>query len=123
LVAAPRVGFAWNVTGDGRTAIRASTGVFYNFAASSAGSNAGYTYSYTGGCPVSCTRTVQWSTFSALAAASTQGANFVTSPVSGNVGGLSIPNGHSYNANVAFTRDVGFSTVAEIAWVGNYVWN
>src|SRR5690606_20881953 len=25
-----------------------------------------------------------------------------------------------YQANVAFQRDVGFNTVAEVAWVGNY---
>ncbi len=29
--AAPRVGFAWDVTGDGKTAVRSSFGVFYNF--------------------------------------------------------------------------------------------
>ncbi len=28
---APRVGLAWDVFGDGKTAVRASTGVFYNF--------------------------------------------------------------------------------------------
>ena len=27
----PRVGIAWDVTGDGKTAIRAAGGIFYNF--------------------------------------------------------------------------------------------
>src|SRR6185503_1307012 len=30
LVAAPRFGMAWDVNGDGRSAVRASAGMFYN---------------------------------------------------------------------------------------------
>jgi hypothetical protein len=33
------------------------------------------------------------------------------------------PLAKSHNVNVAFQRDIGFNTVAEIAWVGNYTWN
>ena len=50
LVAAPRFGMAWNVTGDGKTAIRASAGIFYNFPRSTGTGG----YSFAGGCPVSC---------------------------------------------------------------------
>jgi hypothetical protein len=49
--------------------------------------------------------------------------NFVETPTNTNVGGFGVPLGHSYNANVAFQRDIGFNTVAEVAWVGNYGWN
>ena len=37
-----------------------------------------------------------------------------------NVGGYDQPLAKSYNGNVAFQRDIGFNTTAEIAWVGNY---
>ena len=78
---------------------------------------------YAGGCPVSCTRTILWSKFQDITNASSGGVNFVQTPITGTVGGLSVPNGHSYNGNVAFQRDVGFNTVAEVAWVGNYVYS
>ena len=109
------------MTGDGKTALRASTGVFYNFAASSSGQ--GFSYAYAGGCPVSCTRTVRFGKFEDIANAATQGINFIETPINATVGGFEAPLGHSYNANVAFQRDIGFNTVAEIAWVGNYVWS
>ena len=44
----------------------------------------------------------------------------VQSPVNVNIGGYDQPLAKSYNMNVAFQRDIGFNTVAEIAYVGNF---
>ena len=44
----------------------------------------------------------------------------VQSPVNVNVGDFDQPLAKSYNVNVAFQRDIGFNTVAEIAYVGNF---
>ncbi len=69
---APRVGLAWDVFGDGKTAIRASTGVFYNFVNRDK-------YGFSGGALVSRIRTIPNSTLNELAAAAAAG-NFVESP-------------------------------------------
>ena len=45
---------------------------------------------------------------------------FVQTPVNVNIGGYNQPLAKSYNVNVAFQRDIGFNTVAEIAYVGNF---
>jgi hypothetical protein len=118
LVAAPRLGFAWNVTGDGRTAIRASAGIFYNFPRSTGTGG----YSFAGGCPVSCSNQIRWGTFDDIAAVASGSstAQLVQSPVNVNVGGFNQRLAKSYNTNVAFQRDIGFNTVAEIAYVGNF---
>ena len=118
-MAAPRVGFAWNVTGDGKTALRASTGIFYNFPRSTGDGG----YSFAGGCPVSCTDQIRWATFDDIASCGDGACNFVETPVNVTVGGYEQPLAKSYNVNVAFQRDIGFNTVAEIAWVGNFTWN
>jgi len=117
-VAAPRVGMAWNVTGDGKTAIRASTGIFYNFPRSTGTGG----YSFAGGCPVSCSNQLRWATFDDIAAfASGSGTvQLVQTPVNVNVGDFKQPLAKSYNVNVAFQRDIGFNTVAEVAYVGNF---
>jgi hypothetical protein len=118
-VAAPRVGFAWNVTGDGKTALRASTGIFYNFPRST---NVGG-YNFAGGCPVSCSSTVRYTNFDAITqAASGGGPGLLQTPQNVNVGDYEQPLAKSYNANVAFQRDIGFNTTAEVAWVGNYAY-
>src|SRR6185312_6695992 len=114
---APRVGMAWNVTGDGKTAVRASWGIFYNFPRSTG--DGGYPFS--GGCPVSCTRQIRWARFSDITAATPQ--NLIENPVNVTVGGFDQPLAKSHTVNVAFQRDIGFNTVAEIAYVGNYTWN
>ena len=118
LVAAPRVGMAWNVTGDGKTAIRASAGIFYNFPRSTGTGG----YAFAGGCPVSCSNQIRWSTFDDIAAAASGSGNvqFVQSPVNVTVGGYKQSLQKSYQVNVAFQRDIGFSTVAEIAYIGNF---
>ena len=61
---APRAGMAWNMTGDGKTALRGSWGIFYNFPRSTG--DGGYPFS--GGCPVSCTRQIRWATFDDITA-------------------------------------------------------
>jgi outer membrane receptor protein involved in Fe transport len=119
LKAAPRLGFAWDMTGDGRTALRASTGIFYQLPTT----GNGFGYAYAGGCPVSCTKVIRWAHFDAVAAAASGAGTFVETPTDVAIGGLDVPLGHSYNANIAFQRDLGFKTVAEIAWVGNFVWS
>ena len=105
------------MTGDGKTALRASWGIFYNFPRSTG--DGGYPFS--GGCPVSCTRQIRWARFGDITAATPP--NLIENPVNVTAGGYEQPLAKSHNVNVAFQRDIGFNTVAEIAWVGNYTWN
>ena len=78
---APRAGFAWNVTGDGKTALRSSWGIFYNFPRSTG--DGGYPFS--GGCPVSCTRQIRWARFGDITAATP--SNLIENPVNVTAGG------------------------------------
>jgi hypothetical protein len=116
-VYAPRAGFAWNVFGDGKTAVRGSWGIFYNFPRSTG--DGGYPFS--GGCPVSCTRQIRWASFDDITTANA--ANLIENPVNVTRAGYEQPLAKSHNFNLAFQRDIGFSTVAEIAYVGNFTWN
>ena len=113
-------GMAWNVTGDGKTALRSSGGIFYNFPRSTGTGG----YSFAGGCPVSCSNQLRWATFDDIAAVASGSSNvqLVQSPVNVNIGGYDQPLAKSYNMNVAFQRDIGFNTVAEIAYVGNFAY-
>jgi hypothetical protein len=114
---APRAGFAWNIFGDGKTALRGSWGIFYNFPRSTG--DGGYPFS--GGCPVSCTRQIRWATFNDITNATA--ANLIENPVNVTAAGYEQPLAKSHNINLAFQRDIGFNTVAEIAYVGNFTWN
>jgi hypothetical protein len=122
----PRLGVAWDVFGDGKTAIRASAGVFYNFINRSQ-------YNFNGGPMISRTRTVR-NTYIDEVATIAQGG-IASLPES--VQGSALPQGvpltlrekqldpgelepeRNYHLNVAFQRDIGFNTVAEVAYVSN----
>jgi hypothetical protein len=106
---APRVGFAWDVSGDGKTALRASTGIFYNFAGSS--SARGFTYAYAGGCPVSAPGTIRWGTFRQDIANAASGGTTRSNrrPMAWSAVSPSRMDTRA-NANVAFQRDLGFNT-------------
>jgi hypothetical protein len=121
---APRVGLAWDVFGDGKTAIRASTGVFYNFVNRSQ-------YGFSGGALVSRVRTIRNSTINDVANVAASG-NFAESPQDTKIpDGFPLPmHGNqlavgeleperNYHINLAFQRDIGFNTVAEVAYVSN----
>ena len=81
---APRFGIAWDVTGDQKTAIRASGGIFYNFINRSQ-------YLYNGGPLVSQVRSVLNSTLDELDDVARVG-NLVVSPQQVNIpAGYEIP--------------------------------
>ena len=117
-VLAPRVGFAWNVDGDGKTAIRGSFGIFHNFPRSTG--ITGYTNCASANCPIACSNQIRWATFDDIATAAAAGNRFVQNPVNVYQAGFEQPLGKSYNVNIAYQKDVGFNTVAEVAYVGNF---
>jgi hypothetical protein len=99
--------------------VRASFGVFYNFPR-------GGQAQFIGTPPVSFNQTVNNITMDQLAAFSTGGSSltFTNNPISSSV--ATVDGEHyrlpiAYNANLAYQKDVGFSTVVEAAYVGNWI--
>jgi Carboxypeptidase regulatory-like domain len=122
----PRFGFAWDLTGDGKTAIRAAGGIFYNFL------NQGQ-YAFDGGPLITQDKIIRAASIDDVAALGKAGTQFAETPQQTGLPdgfplvthGQQAPAGELrpetyYQANVAFQRDIGFSTTAEIAWVGNF---
>ncbi len=113
----PRIGVAWDVRGNHKEAIRAAAGLFYDFPR---GGNS----AFIGISPVSYLQVVNNLTMDQLAAFSSGGSlTFSQNPVGGPAATLegdrhTLPT--SYQVNVAYQRDLGFSTTAEIAYVGNF---
>jgi hypothetical protein len=123
----PRAGFAWDIFGDGKTALRGATGVFYNLYNRS-------NYGFNGGPLISIQRQIlqaRISDISGVSAASNPGVTpqsikaphdlFPTQLLAGNmIAPEELQGEKHYQGNLALQRDLGFNTVVEVAWVGNF---
>jgi len=108
---AARIGIAWDVFGNGKTAIRASFGQFYQRG------DGNQIMNYGGQPPIAYSRTAYYQNITAVP---TLAASAAVSP-----GGNSQLAGkqryeESMNVNLGFQHNVGFQTVVEASFVGAY---
>jgi hypothetical protein len=115
LVAAPRVGFAWDLNGDGKQALRASTGIFYAIPTRGAWEG------FVGLPPTAFNRVVQWAALDDISNFASTNLAFVETPINvQRAGGETRSLEKAYNVNVTYQREVGFNTTAEVAYVGGF---
>jgi hypothetical protein len=117
-VAAPRVGMAWDINGNGKQALRASGGTFYAIP------TRGQYENFIGVAPSTFSRQVRWATFDDITNFATSGKSFVETPINAYEGsGETRSLEKSYNLNVTYQRDIGFHTTAEVAYVGGWTYS
>ncbi len=105
----PRVGFAYDVMGDGKTAVRGGFGMFYNTL-----ERGGITWSFPTNPPVQYTPTIYYGNMATFA--NSAGVLFPSS-VTGMARSGETPT--VYNFSFGIQRDLGFQTVLDVAYVGS----
>jgi hypothetical protein len=106
----PRLGFAWDVFGNGKMAVRGSFGTFFNRP------NANYVAGL-GAPPIVYSPVVYYSYVNQIAQAAASAAISPTSAAT-TVGPQKMERNHQFNLTIQ--RDIGFGTVVDVAYVGNF---
>jgi hypothetical protein len=111
ILPAPRVGFAWNVSGDGRTAVRGGFGENYN-----ARNGPGILGDLTSNPPIiNNPNQYNGNTATFLQAGTFQGPSAFSHAIN-----RSNPPAKAYNVSLGLQRDVGWGTIADVAYVGSF---
>ena len=107
----PRIGFAWDPSGDGKMAVRASFGTFYNLY------NSGQLDAQRGAPPVVYMSTVYYNYINQVSQAAAAAA---VSPTASQSVQASMPFERAHQWNLTVQRSVGFNTVVDVGYVGNF---
>ena len=115
LALAPRFGFAYDLTGDGKTALRGGFGVFYNRL------DGNQVYNLSGQAPYAYTPQVNFTTFSQIASS---GNSLVFGPATLYMWpAAAVPWDRAQNASLNLQRSLTRNTVLDVGYTGNWGYN